>query len=475
VWEGLADSGEAPGLKERVMSTIEAHDIAAIRQQLIGIDTVLPRREGRPAPAINFDYAATTPPLRSVHATVERFLGIYGSVHRGAGLKSQAASAAYEEARAIVGRFVGARAGQHQVVFTRNTTEALNLLARRIRIRPGQVILSTELEHHSNDLPWRAVAPVVYVRATAEGALDEEHYAALLRQHAGRVRLVAVTGASNVTGHMPRIHHLAALAHAAGAEIAVDAAQLAPHRAIDLGDLGDPAHLDYVALSGHKLYAPYGAGALIGRADTFALGAPLLAGGGTVRRVTPQIVDWADGPAREEAGTPNAVGAIALAAACQALEQIGLEQIAAHEAALTADALDRLARVPGLWLYGDPDPAQAETRLGVIPCCIEGYDPHLVAAILSYEYGIAMRSGSFCAQPYVRRLLDNEQAGCEPGLAGLVRVSLGLGTTAEELDLLVRALRAITSGSYDDLYRYDARHGVYTPIDGAPAPDSLFA
>jgi selenocysteine lyase/cysteine desulfurase len=475
MWEGLDDSRTRPSLKEHVMPSIEPYDVAAARRQLVGIDTALPRRAGPPAPAVNLDHAATTPALQSVQATVERFLGVYGSVHRGAGLKSQTASAAYEEARAIVGRFVGARAGQHQVIFTRNTTEALNLLARRIGLRPGQIILCSELEHHSNDLPWRAVAPVVHVRATAEGALDEDHYRSLLRQYAGRVRLVALTGASNVTGHLPNIHYLATLAHAAGAEIAVDAAQLAPHRPIDIGDLGDPAHLDYVAISGHKLYAPYGAGALIGRADTFALGAPLLAGGGTVRRVTSQSVEWADGPARHEAGTPNAVGAVALAAACQALGQLGLGAIAAHEAELTAYTLDALARVPGLWLYGDPDPAQAHTRLGVIPFCVDRYDPHLVAAILSYEDGIAVRSGSFCAQPYVRRLLDNEQAGCEPGLTGLVRVSVGLATTTDEIDRLARLLHAIAAGSYDDRYTYDEQHGAYVPIEGVPALESLFA
>ncbi|NTU85803.1 MAG: aminotransferase class V-fold PLP-dependent enzyme, partial [Chloroflexales bacterium] len=257
-----------------------AYPLYAIRQQIIGLDTPLPRGDGTSRPAINLDNAATTPALRQVHATVERFLAWYSGVHRSAGRKSQVASAAYEEARAIVGRFVGARPGQHTVIFTRNTTEALNLLARRLALRPGELIISTELEHHSNDLPWRQVATVLHARATAAGALDEEHLAALLRRHAGHVRLLAVTGGSNVTGYLPPIHHLAELAHAHGAEIVVDAAQLAPHRPIDLGDLGDPAHLDYVALSGHKLYAPYGVGALVGRADSFARGGPLLAGGG---------------------------------------------------------------------------------------------------------------------------------------------------------------------------------------------------
>ncbi len=445
------------------------------RAQLVGHATPLPRNGAAPAPAINLDSAATTPPLRQVHATVERFLGVYSSVHRGAGLKSQAASAAYEEARSVVGRFVGARPGQHQVVFTRNTTEALNLLARRLTLRPGQVIISTELEHHSNDLPWRAVAPVLHVRATRDGALDLDHYAALLRQYSGRVALVAVTGGSNVTGHLPPIHVLAAQAHAHGAEISVDAAQLAPHRRIDLGDLEDPGHIDYLAFSGHKLYAPYGAGALVGRADRFANGAPLLAGGGTVRRVTRQSVEWADGPAREEAGTPNAVGAVALAAACLALEAIGLDTIAAHEAELTSYALDQLARVPGLWLYGDPDPANAATRLGVIPFCLERHDPHLVAAILSYEGGIAVRSGSFCAHPYVARLLENEQSGCEPGQVGLVRASFGLSTTLEEIDTLVALLRGIAAGDYDGLYERDPARGDFQPLGWTPAPEPLFA
>lgn len=446
-----------------------------IRAQVIGLDTPLPRREGAPRAATNLDNAATTPPLRQVQATVERFLGVYSSVHRGAGLKSQAASAAYEEARAVVGRFVGARASQHQAIFTRNTTEALNLLARRIDLHPGQVIISSELEHHSNDLPWRAVAPVVHIQATADGALDLDHYAGLLRRYAGKVRLVAVTGGSNVTGHTPPLGELAALAHAHGAEIAVDAAQLAPHRPIDIGDLGDPAHLDYLALSGHKLYAPYGAGALVGRADTFARGAPMLAGGGSVRSVGGGAVEWADGPGREEAGTPNAVGAVALAAACLALEQIGLEAIAAHEAELTAHALDELARVPGLWLYGDPDPATADGRLGVIPFCLDGYDPHLVAAMLSYEYGIAVRSGSFCAQPYVRRLLKSERTGCEPGQVGLVRASFGLYTTLKDVGRLVGGLRAIAAGDYDGLYERDPAGGGFRPAGWEGGAAELFS
>jgi cysteine desulfurase / selenocysteine lyase len=448
--------------------------LPAIRQQIVGLDTSLPRREGTPGPAINLDNAATTPPFRQVQDTVERFLGWYGSVHRGAGLKSQAASRAYEEARIIVGRFVGARPDQHQVIFTRNTTEALNLLAQRLQLAADDVIISTVLEHHSNDLPWRGVGHVIYVGITEDGSFDEKHYVRLLERYSGRVRLVAVSGGSNVTGTLPPIHHLAELAHAHGAQIVVDAAQLAPHRPIDIGDLSDPRHIDYVAISGHKMYAPYGGGALIGRADTFTSGTPLLAGGGSVRHVSLEAVEWASGPAREEAGTPNAVGAIALAAACKAIQEIGWEQIIEHETELTAYALERLGRVPGVWLYGDPDPDQADQRLGVIPFCVEGYDPHLVAAILSYDYGIAVRSGSFCAHTYVRRLLAREQAGCDQGQPGLVRASLGLYTTFAEVDLLAKALEAIVAGDYDHLYEYDAILGSYRPLGWEVAVERFF-
>lgn len=448
---------------------------AAPHAPLVGHDIRVPLRSGRTRRPINLDHAASTPALEAVRATVDRFLSFYSSVHRGAGFTSQLSTRAYEEARAVVGRFVGARPAQHVTIFTPNTTAALNKLARRLAFAPGDVVISTALEHHANDLPWRPLARVVYAGCDSAGRLDEEHVAALLRRHAGRVRLLAVTGGSNVTGHIPDIHRLAALAHAAGALIAVDAAQLAPHRPIDIGDLADPAHLDYVAFSGHKLYAPYGAGALVGRRDTFAAGAPDQVGGGTVRRVTPDAVEWADAPARDEAGTPNVVGAVALAAAVLELERIGLDAIAAHEAALTARALERLSAVPGLRVYGDADPARAGERLGVIPFLLEGVDHRLIGAILSCEYGIAVRCGAFCAHPYVQRLLGAE-ASCEGERpAGLVRASLGLASSEGDVDALGDALEAIAGGAHRDDYVFDAAEGAYWPRDWRPDVAAAFS
>ncbi|GAB4196550.1 MAG: aminotransferase class V-fold PLP-dependent enzyme [Roseiflexaceae bacterium] len=445
---------------------------------LVGLDARVPLLDGTAVRPTNLDHAASTPALRTVQATVERFLAWYSSVHRGTGFASQLSTRAYEEARAVVGAFAGARPGQHAVIFGANTTWALNKLARRIPFQPGDVVISSELEHHANDLPWRQVAQVVYVRADARGRLDEDHYATLLRRYAGRVRLVAITGGSNVTGVLPPVAHLAEQAHAAGAEIVVDCAQLAPHRPIDIGDLDDPAHLDYVAFSGHKLYAPFGCGVLVGRRDTFARGTPDAVGGGTVRSVSAEAVEWADAPARDEAGTPNVVGAVALAAAALALQGIGLATIAAHEAALTAYALRRLAAVPGLRLYGDCDPARAAERLGVISFALDGIDHRLAAAVLSYEHGIAVRAGAFCAHTYVRRLLDHSdaEAGCgAAGALGLVRISFGLASSNSDIDRLIDGLEAVVRGAYQGDYRFDQHEGGYRPLGWQVRPEDYFS
>ena len=423
---------------------------------LVGADCTVPLADGRQRRYVNLDNAASTPPLRAVLDAVTDFMPWYSSVHRGAGYKSVVSTNRYEDARSTVARFVGADPREHVVIFGRNTTEAINKLSYRLALAGGDIVLISQLEHHSNDLPWRARARVLRIRADAKGALDEEHAARLLREHAGCVRLLAVTGGSNVTGHMPDIHRLATLAHAAGARILVDAAQLAPHRRIEMGAIDDPGHIDYLALSGHKMYAPFGVGALIGRRDTFEQGEPEMRGGGTIRFVSADEVAWAAAPERDEAGTPNVVGAIALAAAIDALERIGMDAIAAHEATLTAHALRGLATVPGLRVYGDHDPRGAAQRLGVIPFEIAGVPHDRVAARLAAEHAIGVRNGCFCAHPYLAHLLrldDAQRRAVQRRLAaddhrdspGLVRISFGAGNTLDDVDALIAALQAIVT------------------------------
>ena len=321
----------------------------------VGIDEPVPVLDGRLVPYVNLDNAASTPPLVAVVETIDRFLPYYSGVHRGTGYKSRVSTAAFESSRAVVGEFVGADPDRDVVVFTKNTTEAINKLARSLPIGDGEIVLTTFLEHHSNDLPWRSNSRCVHVRACADGTLDEDHLDRLLAEFHGRIALLAVSGASNVTGVVQPIHRLARKVHAAGGRILVDAAQLAAHRPIDMRAHDDPTHLDFLALSAHKAYAPFGSGALIGPRAAFGA-TPDHRGGGTVHAVTLDEVAWAELPDREEAGSPNVVGAVALAAALSTLAEIGRGRIAAHEADLLRYATERLRRVPGLHLYGPTDP-----------------------------------------------------------------------------------------------------------------------
>lgn len=460
--------------------------VASLRSRIVGIDQRVPVLGGDRVPYVNLDNAASTPVLREVLDTVNRFMDWYSSVHRGAGFKSQVSTHAFEEARGIVADFVGANRADHVVIFGKNATEAINKVSWRLNLGPDDVVLVSQMEHHSNDLPWRAQARVEHIGVDDNGAIDMAHLDSLLRQHARRVRLVAVTGASNVTGYMPDIHALARRVHAAGAQILVDCAQLAPHRPISIGGLDDPEHLDYVTLSAHKMYAPFGIGALIGRRDTFEQGEPEHRGGGTIDFVSLDSVTWASAPERDEAGTPNVVGAVALAAAIRALSDIGMDHIAAHEADLRAYALERLARIDGLRIYGNGDASDGSRHLGVIAFNL-GSQPHgLVAAALAAEYGIGVRNGCFCAHPYLIRLLGLSQdkvqqvrdamaSGDRNAVPGMVRISFGMYNERGDIDRLVLALESISTGRLRTTYRQDRDNGEYFAESLAMKPADAFS
>jgi cysteine desulfurase/selenocysteine lyase len=467
------------------MTTADHLTIHNVREQIVGIDAQVPLLDGSHRQYVNFDNAASTPALRPVHDKVNEFMTWYSSVHRGTGFKSQIATEAYDQARYIVTCFVGANPETHTTVFGKNATEALNKLANRFPLEPDDVVLCSLMEHHSNDLPWRQRARLIHVAVNKDGTLDEDDFDRLLRQHAGKVRLVAITGASNVTGCLNPIHRLAEKAHVAGALIAVDAAQLAPHRAIDMRPDDDPGHLDIVAIAAHKMYAPYGTGALIGPTAVFASGTPDMVGGGTVDMVTVDDVRWSGPPSRDEAGSPNVVGAVALAQATLSLCQIGLEALARHEAELTAHALRRLGEIDGVQLYGLTDPERATERVGVIPFNVRGVDHYKVAAVLSFEGGIGVRNGYFCAHPYATRLLgiSDEEAvrhqheirdGTRMGLPGMVRISFGCYNTIAEVDHAVEVLGRIAAGDIAGQYEQDPTSGAYWPRGFKPAYERYF-
>jgi cysteine desulfurase / selenocysteine lyase len=450
------------------------------RQLFVGLDVEVPLSSGEKSPYIFLDNAASTPCFRNVQDNVNNLLPYYSSVHRGTGFKSQLATAVYEQAREKILHFMGADPGYYTCIFVKNTTEAINKLARRFPFTPDKnLVLTSMMEHHSNDLPWRGAARTVYIQLKPDGSLDEDDFDAKLATYRTRVALVAISGASNVTGFINPIYRLARKAHAAGAMIAVDCAQLAPHRKIDMGSPDDPSRLDFISISGHKMYAPFGAGALIGPKNIFMEGEPDVRGGGTVEIVTLDSVVWANPPEKDEAGSPNTVGAVALAAAVQQLACIGMDRVAAHEAEITAYALEQLQNIDGVIIYGDKDPGQAATRLGVIPIMLKNISHFLAASILGFEFGIGVRSGCFCAHPYILHLLgitdkaadavrDAMLSGDRTNMPGMIRVSFGLFNSKEDVDALTNAINRIIKGEYQGKYHQENSTGEFSPEGWVP-------
>jgi selenocysteine lyase/cysteine desulfurase len=401
---------------------------------VVGSGLRVPTLHGDTAYA-NLDHAASTPALETVKAAVDRALETYSSVHRGAGFASRLTSAWYEQARAEVAAFVGAREGD-SVIFTRTTTDSWALLSKALPSRTTVFVFGTE--HHSTLLPWgrfRTVRlPVPQTVEDAQALLEEA-----LADHPSRHRLVVVTAASNVTGEVWPVERFATLAHEHGARIAVDAAQLSAHRTIDLAAWD----ADYVAFSGHKTYAPYGAGVLAGRSDWLDAGNPYLLGGGATRSVTEDGTTWATGPARHEGGSPNVIGAIALAAACSTISR-HREAIEEHEAHLLERlraGLDEVAGVEVLSIFGDDS-----DRVGVVAFTIEGWDSSLVSQVLSVEHGIGVRDGKFCAHLLVDELLEDPWGERS---ATAVRASIGLGSTLEGVERLVAAVARLVEHGTD--------------------------
>lgn len=419
------------------------------RDLIVGVNTKVPLKNGQEVTAINFDNAASTPPFKSVLQEIVDFTPWYSSIHRGTGYKSQISSNLYDQAREVVAHFVNADLNDKTVIFVKNTTEAINKLSFRLldEIQDG-VVLSTYMEHHSNDLPWRSKYKIDYVQVDSAGKLLLDDLETKLKKYNGAVKLVAITGASNVTGYLNPIHQIAALAHKYGAQILVDGAQLVPHHFINMTPENPEEHIDYLAFSAHKMYAPFGIGVLIGPKNIFQKGAPDYVGGGTIQMVTHDFIQWAEGPEKDEAGSPNVIGVVALVEAIKTLNKIGLKNIERYEQSLTEYALRKLRKIPELELYGNKK--DSKDRVGTIPFNLQGLDHQMVATLLSHEGAVAVRNGCFCAQPYIQRLLKVNKTQIEKHLKnpkaphpGMVRISFGLYNEYSEVDELEKILKKI--------------------------------
>jgi len=404
------------------MSTLSQFDVLAIRREF----PILQQEVNGKLIAF-LDSAASSQKPRQVIDCLEDYYRRYNAnVHRGVYKFSEEATFAYERARGKVARFIGA-ATPRELVFTRNATEAVNLVARAwgdANLRPGDRILLTLMEHHSNIVPWQMLAARVgacldYLSFDGEGRLALEELDTKLTE---RTRLVAVTHQSNVLGTINPVAYLAERAHAVGAKLLVDAAQSVPHMPVNVQELG----CDFLVFSGHKMCGPTGIGGLWARREILEAMPPFLGGGSMIKVVELDHSTYADVPARFEAGTPAIAEAIALGEAVDFLNRVGMEAIRRHEVALLGYTLERLAEVTGLTLYG---PHSTEQRGGVCSFTLEGVHPHDVAAVLDSE-GIAVRAGHHCTQPLHRRL----------DVPATTRASLYIYNTAEEIDRLVAAL-----------------------------------
>ena len=402
-----------------------------------GVDLTIKLSDGAYVTPICFDNGATTPPFKCVNKEIMKHMQMYGSIGRGKGPKSEYSTRFYEKCRVYIKQFFNiACDNKYTVIFTKNTTEGMNLLANTLINSKCDKVLTTRMEHHANDLPWRYTSNVIYVDVDKEGKVNIGDIEDALINHKDEIKYVTITGASNVTGYVNPINDIARVAHKYGAKIIVDAAQLAPHREINMKGTGNNDSIDFLALSAHKMYAPYGSGVVIGLTEDLKNKEPFLKGGGAVDLVFDYDIYWSEPPSKFEAGTPNYLGAIALYTAMNKLKEIGFDKIQEHEELLKNRLLDGLEGMNRIVLYG----TRECDRLGVVPFNIDGINYENVADRLSYIRGIGVRQGAFCAHTYVRRLLgiSDEEAQAllsrDCKAAGMIRASFGLYNTCQEVD-----------------------------------------
>ncbi len=430
---------------------------------------------GETMPLTYLDHAASTHAPRSVLEEHQRFLSeAYANVHRGAHHLSIVSTETFEDVRWKVAAFVGAP-DHHEVVFTANTTEALNVAAHLLAHEEGETLV-TLLEHHSNDLPHRARGPVTHVDCLDTGELDLEDLETKLRTR--DVKLLAVSAASNVTGIRPPLDAVVEMAHDAGARVLVDGAQALAHTPLDIQNLGDGGP-DLFAAPGHKAYAPMGSSFLTADPELLDAAPPFRPGGGTVKLVSRDDVTWVTGAERHEGGTPNVAGVAALGAALDFLRNQHMDEVRAHERELLTHLHAGLRGIEGVEVYGEVEP---EDRVGVATFNVEGVPHALASTILDNEFGIATRNGCFCAHPYLVRLMDmgdeveplrerlrQGASTRDPDFPGAVRASLGIYNGEEEVERLLGAVEVLADRAWRGSYTFDEERKAWRASKTPPA------
>ena len=417
-----------------------------LRKLFVGLDKkVNINGKGRIVP-INFDNAATTPPFKRVVKRVLETTEYYGSIARGDGQKSQYCSDLYEECRRYILKYFNAPEEIYTAIFVGNTTDGLNKLSNILINNKEDIVITTRMEHHSNDLPWRNKCDLKYVEVNEDGRININEIKELIERYKEKVKYITITGASNVTGYINDIRKISGLIHKYGGKIIVDGAQLVPHKKIYMYKKDSLENIDFLVFSGHKIYAPFGSGAIIGLREDFNNNLPDTKGGGTVEYVIDNNQLWLNTPEKNEAGTPNLFGAVAIMEAMKEIEKIGFERIEKNEKELLQYLINGLKELNRVKLYADND--CIEDRLGIFVFTIDGMKYYEVGEKLSEIKAIGVRQGGFCSHPYTRRVLGipNNQLQeyiNKNGIPGLVRVSLGIYNSKKEANIFLETVELL--------------------------------
>ena len=441
---GCGKGSDAPDKED----TEVAYTIDNIRNYVVGVDEPVELSDGSQQPIINFDNAATTPALKPVMDAVDEELKMYGSIGRGFSQKSNHSTDLYLETRDTVLDFVGADPDYYTCFYVNNTTDGLNKLASALIESEDDLVLCTRIEHHANDLSWRERCHVIYAEVDDQGRIIYEDIERLLTENEGRVKYVCVTAASNVTGYVTDVHRVAKMAHAHGAKIIVDGAQIVAHRQFSMKGETPEEDIDFFVFSAHKMYSPYGGGAVVGPWEILVQHMPEFYGGGIVKLVTDYNVAYKSAPDVYEAGSPNYPGIVGMARAMEVLKEVGFDAISEHEKVLNRRLIDGLSKIDKVIIYGDTQ--NIDDRVGVVSFNFEDINSFVLAARLSDTGGVATRRGAFCAHPYVWRLMgiSDEQASTyenciDMNTPGMIRVSFGIYNTEEEVDQFLEILNGV--------------------------------
>lgn len=416
----------------------------SFRHLFIGLDKKVPISNNNEIIAINLDNSATTPVFKSVLDRISKACELYGAIGRGLGQKSEYSTKIYAESRDYILDFFNAPKEKYTVIFVNNTTEGINRLSNILIEDKNNIVITSRMEHHSNDLPWRGKCNLKYIEVDENGRLKLDELEYLLDRNKGLVKYVTITAASNVTGYINNLSYLSNLVHKYNAKLIIDGAQIVAHKKIDF----NKTNIDYLVFSAHKMYAPFGSGAIIGLKEEFERLNSDLKGGGTVDTVFDNSEILLPPPEKDEAGSPNFFGAIALVQAMKELESIGYDVIEKNENILLEHAIKGLSSIKDVISYGDN--FNIDDRLGIVVFNIKNVYHAECARLLASLRAIAVRQGAFCAHPYVKRLLNvnDEESGrnlldttCK--IPGMVRASFGIYNSIKELDIFLNTLELV--------------------------------